>query len=112
MKIKFYIPEDEQIPSELRLKVDDTIDVFYSKVPGFLGYEFKFMNCPKDKIEEILTEISKRMCCQSEDRRAKWVESMRRRDVDQYGNDVYILHFKISTGYKTIYIDGAKGRGR
>ena len=28
MKIEFYIPKDEEIPTRLRLKVDDSIDVY------------------------------------------------------------------------------------
>ena len=38
MKIEFYIPNDEFIPSTLRLKVDDVIDVYYEKLKTDFGW--------------------------------------------------------------------------
>ena len=42
MKIEFYIPKDEMIPTRLRVKVDETIDVYYKRLPNEFGFKFDF----------------------------------------------------------------------
>lgn len=44
MKIEFYIPKDEEIPTRLRLKVDDSIDVYYKKLSNVFAYTFEFLS--------------------------------------------------------------------
>lgn len=41
MNIEFYIPKDEKIPTDMRLKVDD-VDVTYERIYGGIGRGFRF----------------------------------------------------------------------
>lgn len=43
MKVKFYIPKDETIPTRLRLKVDER-DVYYESVKDKFAYDFQFFD--------------------------------------------------------------------
>lgn len=77
MKIEFYIPNDEFIPSTLRLKVDDEIDVYYEKLQTDFGYKFtffKFQQCSSEFATEIVNQIVDRMVSQSYDHGSQWRE--------------------------------------
>ena len=77
MKIEFYIPNDEFIPSTLRLKVDDVIDVYYEKLQTDFGYKFtffKFQQCSREFTTEIVNQIVDRMVSQSYDHGSQWRE--------------------------------------
>lgn len=77
MKIEFYIPNDEFIPSTLRLKVDDVIDVYYEKLKTDFGYKFtffKFQQCSRELTTEIVNQIVERMVSQSYDHGSQWRE--------------------------------------
>lgn len=76
MKIEFYIPKGEIIPTQLRLKVDDAIDVYYKRVPIALGWRFEFL---KSQVTQsiataITDEIVSQMTSQSYDHGAQWRE--------------------------------------
>ena len=78
MKISFYIPKYEIIPTELRLKVDENVDVYYKKLPDKFGYEFSFLRSQGITLEEgtaIVDEIVNRMKSQSYDHGVEWRES-------------------------------------
>ena len=76
MKIEFYIPKDEEIPTRLRLKVDDSIDVYYKKLSNVFAYTFEFFvqNVNLEIATEIVDEIVSRMKSQSYDHGAQWRE--------------------------------------
>ena len=76
MKIEFYVAKDQTIPTELRLKVDEAIDVYYKRLAGAFGYELCFL---KSQVtlgiaEAITDEIVSRMISQSYDHGAQWRE--------------------------------------
>ena len=59
MKIKFYIPESQVIPTQLRLTVDD---------------KYNFYGEAKEHYREIMDEIVRKMIWQSHDHDARWCE--------------------------------------
>lgn len=65
-KIEFYIPKDEKIPTDLRLKVDEK-DVFYKRAKEGLAYEFEIFNLA-DEVEglSIVEDLSRIICDQSD----------------------------------------------
>lgn len=79
MKIEFYIPSDEFIPSTLRLKVDDEIDVYYEKLQTDFGYRFTFFKfqqgVSRETATEIVNQIVARMVSQSYDHGSQWREN-------------------------------------
>ena len=77
MKIDFYIPTDQEIPTRLRLKVDDKYDVYYHEDPSEFAWHFTFWNEAQDHYKEILDEIVARMKMQSYDHGACWRETGR-----------------------------------
>lgn len=86
MKIEFYIPSDEFIPSTLRLKVDDEIDVYYEKLQTDFGYRFTFFKFQQgvsmETATEIVNQIVARMVSQSYDHGSQWRESSVRHIVE------------------------------
>ena len=74
MKIEFYIPEDQIIPTKLRLKVDDKYDVYYHEDENDFAWFFTFYGEAKDHYEEILEEVVSKMKFQSYDHGACWRE--------------------------------------
>ena len=50
-KMEFYIPKDEVIPTRLRLKIDENIDVYYERLPNVFGYKFDFLKLQNVTIE-------------------------------------------------------------
>lgn len=77
MKIKFYIPESQVIPTQLRVKVDEQIDVYYSRLPDAFGYKFDFFKRQDVTLEmatAITDEIVSKMISQSYDHGAQWRE--------------------------------------
>ena len=101
MKIEFYIPKDEDIPTRLRLKVDDSIDVYYKKLSNVFAYTFEFFvqNVNLEIATEIVDEIVSRMKSQSYDHGAQWRECGARDIV----NDEYCLsitvYFRVRDSY-------------
>ena len=77
MRIEFYIPKDQTIPTQLRVKVDGTIDVYYDRLPDAFGFKFKFFKHQGVTLEmatAITDEIVSRMIWQSYDHGAQWRE--------------------------------------
>ena len=58
MKIEFYIPKDEKIPTDLRLKVDG-IDVYYERIKG--GFRFYVYVDSDEKALGIVKAITEQM---------------------------------------------------
>lgn len=77
MKIDFYIPKDQTIPTRLRVKVDNNIDVYYDRTPSAFGWKFEFFKHQGVTLEmatAITDEIVSRMISQSYDHGAQWRE--------------------------------------
>lgn len=77
MTIKFYTPKDEMIPTQLRVKVDGEIDVYYDRVPNEFGWKFEFFKHQGVSLElatAITDEIVSKMISQSYDHGAQWRE--------------------------------------
>ena len=95
MKIEFYIPKDETIPTRLRLKVNDSIDVYYKPLSETFGYKFEF--CPFvqsvtiELATAIVNEIVSRMVSQSYDHGAEWRECRTREII----NDEFELSISV-----------------
>ena len=101
MKIEFYIPKDEEIPTRLRLKVDDSIDVYYKKLSNVFAYTFEFFvqNVNLEIATEIVDEIVSRMKSQSYDHGAQWRECGTRDIVnDEYGLSITV-YFRVRDSY-------------
>lgn len=77
MNIEFYIPKDENIPTRLRVKVDGSIDVYYSRLLDAFGFKFEFFKHQGVNVEmatAVTDEIVRRMVSQSYDHGAQWRE--------------------------------------
>lgn len=101
MKIEFYIPKDEEIPTRLRLKVDDSIDVYYKKLSNVFAYTFEFFvqNVNLEIATEIVDEIVSRMKSQSYDHGAQWRECGVRDIVnDEYSLSITV-YFRVRDSY-------------
>lgn len=101
MKIEFYIPKDEEIPTRLRLKVDDSIDVYYKKLSNVFAYTFEFFvqNVNLEIATEIVDEIVSRMKSQSYDHGAQWRECGARDIVnDEYSLSITV-YFRVRNSY-------------
>ena len=100
-KIEFYIPKDEEIPTRLRLKVDDSIDVYYKKLSNVFAYTFEFFvqNVNLEIATEIVDEIVSRMKSQSYDHGAQWRECGARDIVnDEYSLSITV-YFRVRDSY-------------
>lgn len=90
MKIEFYIPKDEKIPTQLRVKVDDKIDVYYDALPDTFGWSLKFFKhqgVTSEMVNAITDEIVHLMSWQSYDHGAYWKE----RGVREIKEEDYIF---------------------
>ena len=93
MKIEFYIPKDQVIPTQLRLKVDDSIDVYYGRTENG-GWKFDFFKHQGVTLEmatQITNEIFSKMIWQSYDHGAQWREC----GVREIVNDEYELSISV-----------------
>lgn len=71
-EIKFYIPEDQVIPTKLRLK-KGKVHIYYKRLNDKFGYEFELYELDnKEQAEEIVKEIANIMCNQSYDHGQEW----------------------------------------
>lgn len=98
MKIYFYIPKDETIPTQLRVKVDGTIDVYYNRLPDAFGFEFRFFKHQGVTLEmakEITDEIVSRMIFQSYDHGAQWRECCVREIVNDEWDLSITVFFRV-----------------
>lgn len=77
MKIDFYIPESQTIPTQLRVKVDNDIDVYYDRISDAFGWKFEFFKHQGVTLEmanAITDELVSKMISQSYDHGAQWRE--------------------------------------
>ena len=98
MKIEFYVPEYQGIPIQLRVKVDNTIDVYYRRLSDTFGWEFKFFKSQGVTLEmatAIIDEIVRKMIWQSYDHGAQWRETGSRKIVDDEWNLNITVFFKV-----------------
>lgn len=71
-EIKFYIPEDQAIPTNLRLK-KGKVHIYYERLNDKFGYEFQCYEIDNKKQgEEIVKEVANMMCSQSYDHGQEW----------------------------------------
>ena len=94
MKIEFYVPDYQVIPTQLRVKVDDTFDVYYDRLPDEFGWKFQFFKSQGITLEmavAITDEIVSRMVWQSYDHGAQW----RERGVREIVNDEWELSISV-----------------
>ena len=72
MKIEFYIPKDEKVPTQLRMYADGHY-VIYNRLEDRFGYDFMFMgDVSADEAVDLAKEIASVMCDQSYDHGAQW----------------------------------------
>lgn len=71
MDIKFFIPDDQTIPTQLRLLVDG-VHVYYEKMRSAMSYRFEVYTSDADKAREIVEECARIMSDQSYDHGASW----------------------------------------
>lgn len=92
MKIDFYIPEGMTIPTDLRLKIDDSIDVYYKRSNDGWRFElFKFQGVTLEMATQIVDEIFHKMVSQSYDHDVQWREC----GVREIVNDEYELSITV-----------------
>lgn len=71
-KIEFFIPKYEEIPTKLRLKIDDK-DVIYKRSHNEFAYEFEVYGInAADEGLEVVKRLSEIMCDQSYDHGSEW----------------------------------------
>ena len=95
MKINFYIPQNETIPTKLRVKVDGQYDVYYERLAHDFAYRFSFFKSQGitlEMAEMIMDEIVPQMIDQSYDHGAQWRE-LGVRNVVESNYDIQITVF-------------------
>lgn len=98
MKIKFYIPESQMIPTQLRVKVDENIDVYYDRTPDAFGWKFEFFKHQGVTLEmaiAITDEIVSKMISQSYDHGAQWRECGVRKIVNDEWDLSITVFFRV-----------------
>lgn len=101
--IKFYIPEDQIIPTKLRLKKDD-INIYYERLNDKFGYEFELYEInDKEQGEEIVKEIANIMCNQSYNHGQEWrivnIQCIEFNDNSWIKNGKWEVEFRIRDSY-------------
>ena len=98
MKIEFYVPEYQTIPTQLRVKVDETIDVYYDHLPKDFGWKFEFFKSQGVTLEmatAITDEIVRKMVSQSYDHGAQWRECGVREVVNDEWDLSITVYFRV-----------------
>lgn len=94
MDIKFFIPDDQTIPTQLRLLVDG-IHVYYEKLRDVFGYSFEIFTDDKEKARDIVEECARIMCDQSYDHGASWrTTHIVLENADRFSS-IYNVYFRI-----------------
>ena len=102
MKIEFFTPENEPVPTALRLKVNDTYDVFYTRIPGKFAYTFNFFKSQgvTENLARLMTEaIIDHMVDQSYDHGQQWRADL----VWEWGQDEYTYTVTMGFHIKNSY---------
>lgn len=71
MEIKFFIPDDQTIPTQLRLTADG-VHVYYNRLPDRFAYRFTVYTQDENAAANIVEEIAHIMVNQSYDHGASW----------------------------------------
>lgn len=98
MKIDFYIPKDETIPTQLRVKINDQYDVYYERLASAFGYRFsffKFQGVTQEMARAITDEIVIRMIDQSYDHGAHWRETKVKEYFENDYEIVITVYFRV-----------------
>lgn len=98
MKIDFYIPKDETIPTQLRVKVNEQYDVYYERLAHAFGYRFsffKFQGVTQEMARAITDEIVSRMVDQFYDHGAQWREDETREFTENDYTITIVVHFRV-----------------
>lgn len=103
MKIEFDFMGNK-IPTSLALKVDDRIQVHYSRLNDCLGFKFQMYGVEEsDKVGFILDEITSIMCHQSYDHGSEWrrtrVEDLTPENKEVYEPYTFHVYFRIKDSY-------------
>lgn len=98
MDIKFYVPKDEIIPTQLRLEVDGKI-VVYNRVSDKFAYDFEVYHATREEAEEIVNQIVRKMCYQSYDHGAEWRVINKEILYHSYASYTIRVHFRIKDCY-------------
>lgn len=101
--IEFYIPEDETIPTQLRLK-KGKVKIYYEEKKDKFAYEFVLHEIDnKNQGEAIVKEIADIMCNQSYDHGKEWrvanIECIDFRDTDYGKCGLWLVKFRIRDIY-------------
>lgn len=101
--IEFYIPQDQKIPTKLRLKKDN-IHIYYERCSDKFGYEFEiYESSSEEEALELIVEIAQIMCEQSYDNYQEWrIVSIDKIEykIKEYGNyGKWIVEFRIKDSY-------------
>lgn len=102
MKIDFYIPKNELIPTALRLKIDGTYDVFYKRLPDKFAYTFTFFKSQgvtEEMARAMAEEIISKMVDQSYDHGQQWRATW----IWEYGQDDYTFTITMEFRIKDTY---------
>jgi hypothetical protein len=101
MKIDFYIPSSETVPTHLRLLVDGKYRVQYKRSEGELAYEFTVFDVedPAQSLS-IVRELASAMCKQSYDYDSVWGQTdLVALDPWSFGGTTYKVRFQNKYNY-------------
>ena len=101
--IKFYIPEDQIIPTKFRLK-KDKVHIYYERLNDKFGYEFELYEIDdKEQGENIVEEIANMMCSQSYNHGQEWriinIECVEFNDNSWGKSGKWQVEFRIKDSY-------------
>lgn len=102
-EIKFYIPEDQIIPTKLRLK-KDKVHIYYTRLNNKFGYEFELYELDSEEQgEEIVKETANIMCNQSYDHGQEWrvvsIDCIEFNDENWRKSGKWQVEFRIKDSY-------------
>lgn len=96
MKIEFYKPESEILPTKLRFKIDG-VQVCYERVHDAFAYDFTFYGDVASE-EQAMNEIVSIFCSQSYDHGGKWREVKREKNYAkeyEWDSYTYRVYFRV-----------------
>lgn len=99
--IEFTIPKSETIPTRLRLKIGEEIQVIYGRAHDKFAYNFEVYGIKEEAQGlEVVKEIASIMCNQSYDHGAEWrVTEITLTEPLQWGGAKWEVAFRIKDSY-------------
>lgn len=95
MNVEFFIPDDQIIPTRLRLLADGT-HVYYEPVSNRFAYRFTVYTEDENAAANIVEEIARIMCNQSYDHGASWrIKTITRIPTDSIMSFDYEVDFRL-----------------